>query len=263
MDKGRRKFLKIAGAGAGALLLSAKPVADAIADSESHDGHADKPSPAKGKGGVTWAMVVDMQKCLAHPECNDCQNVCHEVHNVPDLGSKKEEIKWIWKAPYENVLPDQQGGVTSGKLAGKPFITLCNHCDDPPCVRVCPTQATFKQDNGIVVMDMHRCIGCRFCMAGCPYGSRSFNWRDPRPYIKNINDEYPTRTRGVVEKCNFCAERVAIDKIPLCVKACKYDVLTFGNIQDKNSKVYRLLESVHSVRRKPTLGTGPEVHYIL
>jgi Fe-S-cluster-containing dehydrogenase component len=100
---------------------------------------------------------------------------------------------------------------TSEEMDHRPFLVLCNHCENPPCVRACPTQATFKRESdGIVLMDFHRCIGCRFCMAACPYGSRSFNFRDPRPFIEEHQQSIPTRMKGVVEKCNFCAERLAV-----------------------------------------------------
>ena len=93
--------------------------------------------------------------------------------------------------PYEKPSPSSPAGWPE-KASGKgTFPPLVNHCDDPPCVRVCPTQATFKrEEDGIVMMDYHRCIGCRFCMAACPYGSRSFNFRDPRPFIKKINARF-------------------------------------------------------------------------
>ncbi|OGR02490.1 MAG: hypothetical protein A2284_09910 [Deltaproteobacteria bacterium RIFOXYA12_FULL_61_11] len=143
-------------------------------------------------------------------------------------------------------------------------MVLCNHCDNPPCVRVCPTQATFKREDGIVAMDMHRCIGCRYCVAACPYGSRSFNWRDPRPYLAGrINPQYPTRTKGVVEKCNFCSERLAEGREPLCVEACPKRSITFGDLLQPGSAVRELLRTRYTVCRKPTLGTLPHVFYLL
>jgi molybdopterin-containing oxidoreductase family iron-sulfur binding subunit len=144
----------------------------------------------------------------------------------------------------------------------RPFPLLCNHCEEPPCVRVCPTQATFKREDGIVMMDMHRCIGCRFCMAGCPYGSRSFNFQDPRKGLKKENPEYPTRTKGVVEKCDFCVERLAQGKMPACVEAAEGKIL-FGDLEDKNSEVRRALAEHYTIRRKPDLGTSPSVFYII
>jgi len=255
MDKGRRKFLKVAGAAA--ILLGSKPAVNAIAS-----GGEEEHSTAK-KRDVRYAMVIDTRICLQHEDCHDCENACHFNHNVPKIDGKKEEIKWIWRDKYENVFTDQQHDYTIERLKGKPFVTLCNHCDDPPCVRVCPTQATYQLDNGIVTMDMHRCIGCRFCMAACPYGSRSFNWSDPRPNIEKQNPDYPTRTRGVVEKCNFCVERVTIGKKPHCELACKHGAIVTGDLTKKDSAIRKLLAENQVIRRKPTLGTNPEVYYII
>jgi molybdopterin-containing oxidoreductase family iron-sulfur binding subunit len=142
---------------------------------------------------------------------------------------------------------------------------FCNHCDNPPCTRVCPTQATWKRDDGIVMMDWHRCIGCRYCVAACPYGSRSFNWRDPRGALdgERIDPDYPTRTRGVVEKCTFCDERLAKGQMPACVEACTSNCLIFGDLEDPDSEVRAALRERHAIRRKPGLGTQPEVYYLV
>jgi molybdopterin-containing oxidoreductase family iron-sulfur binding subunit len=136
---------------------------------------------------------------------------------------------------------------------------------------VCPTQATWKREDGIVMMDMHRCIGCRYCIVGCPYGSRSFNWRDPRPNLKRdengepvTNPDFPTRTKGVVEKCNFCADRMAKgEKTPSCVAQCPHGALVFGDVNDPNSEVRKILREQYTLRRKVSLGTKPHVFYIL
>jgi [DsrC]-trisulfide reductase subunit O len=114
-----------------------------------------------------------------------------------------------------------------------------------------------------VMMDFHRCIGCRYCMAACPFGSRSFNFRDPRPYLKETNMTYPTRERGVVEKCNFCEERLAVGQLPACVVACKVGALVFGDLEDPKSEVRKVLSSNFSIRRRTELGTQPNVYYIL
>jgi len=101
-------------------------------------------------------------------------------------------------------------------------------------------------------------------MAGCPYGARSFNWKDPRDFIKTeLNMTFPTRERGVVEKCNFCDERLAVGKPPACVEACKVGGLAFGDLEDPNSEVRKLLTTHFSIRRKPELGTDPSVYYIV
>jgi len=208
-------------------------------------------------------LVIDTRICAQHPGCTDCIDACHKFHNVPHMPDKKHEIKWIWKTHFHNAFPYQAHEYDSEELHHRPFLVLCNHCERPPCVRVCPTQATFKREDGIVMMDMHRCIGCRFCMAACPYGARSFNWLDPRPYIKEPNPAYPTRMRGVVEKCIFCFDHLRDGELPLCVTSCKYGALTFGDLADPHSEVNKLLREHHSIRRKVMLGTGPSVFYII
>jgi molybdopterin-containing oxidoreductase family iron-sulfur binding subunit len=112
------------------------------------------------------------------------------------------------------------------------------------------------------MMDYHRCIGCRYCMAACPYGSRSFNWRDPQPHIKELNLNYPTRTKGVVEKCNFCEERLALGLPPACVEACKTGALTFGELKP-GTDIQRILSQNFALTRKAELGTRPQVYYIV
>jgi molybdopterin-containing oxidoreductase family iron-sulfur binding subunit len=181
---------------------------------------------------------------------------------VPDVPVEHQEVKWIWKEPREHVFPfqDRDG---YGPEPGPGLPVLCNQCADPPCVPVCPTQATWKRDDGIVMMDYHRCIGCRFCMAACPYGSRSFNFVDPRPHIAPGNPVYPTRTQGVVEKCNFCEERLAVGQLPACVEACTAGALTFGDLNDESSPVRKLLRERLAVQRRAELGTGPSVFYLV
>ena len=139
---------------------------------------------------------------------------------------------------------------------------MCNHCEEPPCVRVCPTRATFKRADGIVEMDYHRCIGCRFCMAACPYGARSLNFSDPVDYLETVNSEYPVRTRGVIEKCMMCADRIDKGLMPLCAEASNGTIL-FGDLNDPDSEVSRALEESFAVRRRASLGTGPSVYYIV
>ncbi len=222
-----------------------------------------------------WSMVIEMRKCLEKVEkdgCKECITGCHLAHNVPDWGNPKHEVKWIWKELYEHTFPNHPNQFIDEGIHHKPFIVLCNHCLNPPCVRVCPTKATFKRPDGIVTMDMHRCIGCRFCMAACPYGSRSFNWGSPRKAPKKLNPDFPTnrdypeRSKGVVEKCSFCVEVIAEGELPVCVQACdkiKVNALNFGDLDDPNSNVRNLLRGHYSVRRKPALGTEPNIFYII
>ncbi len=259
MENSRRSFLKIGGACV--LGLSALPAVKVLA--------GDQPLFSQGKNalaGKKWGMVVDMKKCWDKGKegCKDCTLACNQAHNVPEIASPKEEIKWIWSEHFENAFPSQEHEYSLDDVKEKHFIILCNHCANPPCVRVCPTQATFKRaEDGVVLMDPHRCIGCRYCMAACPFGSRSFNFRDPKPYVKEPNPNYPSRTRGVVEKCTFCEERLAEGKMPACVEACKAKALTFGDLEDPKSEVRKLLHSNYTIRRKPELGTEPNVYYIV
>lgn len=208
---------------------------------------------------IRWGMFVDMSKCA--DDCTDCIDACHSRHNVPDFGNPKDEIKWIWKSSFKETFPNKNTQFPAKQLTDKPILTFCNHCAEPPCVKVCPTKATFKRNDGIVEMDFHRCIGCRFCMAACPYGSRSFNWRDPRDFIDKLDPDYPTRERGVVEKCNFCSERIAKDKQPSCVETCREKALVFGNLHDANSEIRQKLKTRITFQRKPELGTKPSVFY--
>lgn len=208
-----------------------------------------------------WAMVVDPAACVRQPNCTKCITACHQAHNVPSISDSRREIHWIAKEPFDRAFPGQEDEYSRERIA--PAMVLCNHCDNPPCVRVCPVQATFKREDGIVGMDFHRCIGCRYCMAACPYGSRSFNWQDPRPFIHNPNPDFPTRTKGVVEKCTFCSERLGTGRAPACVEACPEKALTFGNLADPSSPVRQLLASRRHIRRRPELGTGPNVYYLL
>ena len=207
-----------------------------------------------------WGMVVDVAKCARQPNCTKCIAACNQAHNVPSIPDPRREVRWIWKDSFEHAfrIEDEYAELQPG-----PLMLLCNHCDNPPCVRVCPTQATWKREDGIVAMDWHRCIGCRYCMAACPYGSRSFNWMDPRPYIHSPNLGFPTRTKGVVEKCTFCTERLSAGQPPACVEACPEKALVFGNLADPASPIRELLRTRRTLQRKPELGTRPQIFYIL
>ncbi len=276
MDKQRRKFLKIAGASVVAG-MAAPAVIKLTASPALASGHgaAAEHKPAAGHGGghaeeaptgVRLGMVIDTRKLNAQEGLIDeAIAACIDAHNIPQFPDTKNEIKWIWKAPFENVFTDHSVRLGSKKITDQDFPVLCNHCDDPPCVKACPTQATFKVEaTGVVAMDFHRCIGCRFCMAACPYGARSFNWQDPRPYVKKYNPEFPTRMKGVVEKCNFCGERLALGQEPACVEACKgTGAIVFGDLNDAKSEIRAVLDKEFTIQRKPTLGTNPSVFYIV
>ncbi|MGI1659776.1 MAG: sulfate reduction electron transfer complex DsrMKJOP subunit DsrO [Desulfitobacterium sp.] len=258
MSINRRDFLKKAGVITalglgGAIALDAFEVLEPLKA-------ADFTSP-EDLTGKRWALVIDMSK-LTQTDIAEVIASCHDLHNVPDMGNPKDEIKWIWTDTYEHVFPGIENHYLDETTEKMPFLTLCNHCDKPPCVRVCPTKATFRREDGVVGMDMHRCIGCRFCMAACPYGARSFNYWDPTPYIKEINPDYPRRSKGVVEKCNLCMDRIDQGLEPACVEKSK-GAIVFGNLSDPDSAVRKLLSSNFSIRRKPELGTQPSVYYLI
>lgn len=259
MTTSRRDFLKIAGASA--LTLIAPSLSSPLGAKETVRVPGGDFTPAKALAAKRWAMAVEPVRC---PEgCTDCIAACHAVHNVPNFGNPKDEVKWIWTEPFAAVFLSEDHRYQEQALQKMRLPVLCNHCANPPCVRVCPTKATFKRPDGIVMMDYHRCIGCRLCMAGCPYGARSMNYRDPRPYIAKINPGFPTRTKGVVEKCNFCEERLAKGQLPACVLACKEKALIFGDVENAQSEIRLLLDKRFSLRRRASLGTLPQIFYIL
>ncbi len=263
----RRKFFTLAGGAAAAFGLAGRHMARVFAgeDFGSHKGTAKK-----------WGMLIDLREFDKDPSLLDkAVHACNNIHNIPDVGNPKHEIKWIWKENFHHAFVEQENELLPDNIYNKQVLLLCNHCTNPPCVSVCPTQATFKRkEDGIVMMDWHRCIGCRYCMAACPYGSRSFNFEDPRKYLpqEDINLEFPTRTKGVVEKCTFCEELLARQEVlgqkpmPACVKAMvdnMSNAMVFGDLNDENSEIRQILRSTFSIRRKPELGTQPEVYYIV
>jgi len=229
--------------------------------------------------------------------CSDCITACHTNHNVPTLlTNKRHTIKWIWHAgdkeaeekgtEFEHAFPEHaENELLAERMQGEPFLVLCNHCANPACVRVCPTQATFRRKDGVVLMDYHRCIGCRFCVAACPYGARSFNFEKPQhgfPDGKAPNPNFPARTKGVVEKCNFCSERdihgalTGSPELPYCVEACikrkdshEESALVFGDVLNQNSTIYKVYDHLTKekrmvpLRRKEIAGTHPKVYYLV
>lgn len=263
MSIDRKKFLKIVGIGAAGLTL--RPPKDVFAGI--------KKSKISSKAHSRWAMVIDLAKCDQETGCTKCTEACHLDHNVPDFDNPKDELKWIWKEEFHNVFHGQGNKLLEdiqkkehlhGHSGHGPALVLCNHCEEPACTKVCPTGSTWKRDDGIVMMDWHRCIGCRYCMVGCPYGARSFNWRDPRPKIEQLNNNFPTRMIGVVEKCTFCEEKdLTGGELPSCVEACPVDALVFGDLEDPDSKIRELLKNNFTIRRKPELGTQPQIYYIV
>ena len=284
MSENRRGFLKKAGCTALGLGCGL-PILGTGCDSKL--GSNDESSSQ-------WAMIIDVKKCLDPKVRSECAAVCHREHKVPRIGDDpKHAIDWIWEESYTDVFPEQVNAHTEDALketynvaaeaATVPVLVLCNHCTNPSCVKVCPTQATWKREDGVVMMDMHRCIGCRYCMAACPYGARSFNYQKATPDEYPAEDveapvsfpNYPKRSKGVVEKCTFCAERIRAagkdgEVTPACVEAAnrvvresgdQEDAMTFGRLTDRN--VQDVLSKKHTICRRVGLGTGPNVYYIV
>ena len=250
MNTSRRYFLKVAGLSSFALAAGA-----------AKGGAAEYEDYPEGLKAQRWAMVIDTRRFKSPEDIKPIVEACHKAHNVPDITGPKE-IKWIWDDTFEHAFASDPSPMLPKSIESRRFFLLCNHCTNPSCVRVCPAGATYKTPGGLVAIDYHRCVGCRFCMAACPYGSRSFNFMDPRPHVKHLNPEFPTRMRGVVEKCTFCAERLEKGKMPACVEASKGAII-FGDLNDPKSIVRKVLASNFSIRRKPDLGTDPGVYYII
>jgi molybdopterin-containing oxidoreductase family iron-sulfur binding subunit len=253
----RKRFLQVSGISL--LAVAGEKLMGAFAGSAQNA----LPASSRALTASRWAMAIDLAKCAQKDGCTKCIEACHIAHNVPQSVERAHRIEWIWKTSFKSAFPSELNEYQAAPVKAAPLPLLCNHCDNPPCVRVCPTKATWKREDGIVMMDWHRCIGCRYCMAACPYGSRSFNWTDPRSHLAQLNPDFPTRTKGVVEKCSFCDERLAKGELPACVDACPQEAMAFGDVGDANSPVRRLLQSRYAIRRKPELGTKPEVFYIV
>jgi len=206
-----------------------------------------------------WHMVIDLSRCIG---CQYCVWACQATNDVPD-----EDMRW-------NVVFPEQTEVGVSFYMNRP----CQHCQEAPCVRVCPVGATWVRSDGIVMMDYDRCIGCRYCQVACPYDVRRFNWRtvtEPNPYAPNWGSpEVPRRPRGVVEKCTFCVHRIdrgleqgltpGVDRAatPACVVACPVNARIFGNILDEESPVSRYLREHDTFRLREEWGTQPKVHYV-
>jgi len=241
----RREFLKKGGAvlagTSGALGLPLLTACDANVASED--------SPLAGR---KWGMVIDLNKCQS--DCTACLDACRQENNVAFHNDKRWDIHWIRKVNIRNEESEND--------AEKSVLLLCNHCENPPCAQVCPVQATYKRADGIVVVDHHRCIGCRYCMIACPYNARFFNYKENEEWP---NTDFPKRSHGVVESCNFCAHLLDQGKRPACVEACEaMDIraLYFGNLNDPDSDVSEIIASEPVKRIRDDWGTEPKVYYL-
>ncbi|MCL6552485.1 MAG: 4Fe-4S dicluster domain-containing protein [Firmicutes bacterium] len=203
-----------------------------------------------------WVMVVDLARCDG---CQECTRACTAMHRVP---SGQE-----WIRVYE--MHDE----TTGLAYWLP--RPCMQCDNPPCVKVCPVSATWKREDGIVMQDTSRCIGCRFCIAACPYQARGFNWVEPAATPESTREPYDpewnrVHFRGTTEKCIFCPALVKEGKLPACVAACPMGALYFGdrgedavtNSQGETVRFSALVTEHAASRLLEELGTEPRVYYL-
>ncbi|MBI5213085.1 MAG: 4Fe-4S dicluster domain-containing protein [Nitrospirae bacterium] len=224
-------------------------------------------SAAKATPGVKFGYGLDLSRCIG---CRKCVYACvsennqsrsPQVHWISVLRFKKGE-KWIDLENSEKYYNPKQ-------VPEKDFFYMpvqCQQCENSPCVKACPTQATWKEPDGIVVIDYNWCIGCRYCMAACPYGARRFNWSKPDIPANELNAETHylgnrPRYKGVVEKCTFCIQRTRAGKYPACVEICPVGARKFGNLLDPKSEIRYLIENKRVFRLKEDLNTNPKFYY--
>ena len=201
-------------------------------------GHAGSPSattqPPRRPGleGKRFGMLVDMRKCIG---CQACTVSC-SVENLPPIGQFRTTV-----LQYEI---DKPGGAAPAMVS---LPRLCNHCDEPPCVPVCPVQATFQRTDGIVLVDNERCVGCGYCVQACPYDARFIN--------------HETQT---ADKCTFCEHRLEVGMLPACVESCVGGARKIGNLNDQGSEINRrMAEHKEDLKvLKPGMNTAPRVYYI-
>lgn len=220
-----------------------------------------------------WAMVIDIDKCTG---CGACMTACKTENNVaivdPVEAQQGRSMFWMdMITTYEGEYPN-----IHVKRMPKP----CFHCDNPPCTKVCPVRATYRNEDGLVAQIYHRCIGCRYCMVACPFTSKIYNWGEPKwldGATTCFNPDVSKRMVGVVEKCSFCAHRLLKVKedadmeerpirdgeyVPACGENCPADAIYFGDIENKESIVYKLARSYRASRVMEEHGIEPKVYYL-
>lgn len=193
-----------------------------------------------------WGLLIDITKCA---DCDECVTACHRENGVSGNDRPETDPQWIRKVN----LRDKRTGVA------QTLPLMCQHCEDPPCVDVCPTGASFKREDGIVLVDKHTCIGCRYCVMACPYGARSFIHET----VNGQKADVP-RGKGTVESCTLCVHRVDRDDVPACVEACNRDggkAMVFGDLNDPSTEIHRRLRTEPSTQVRADLALHTGVRY--
>ncbi|MBI5918446.1 MAG: 4Fe-4S dicluster domain-containing protein [Nitrosomonadales bacterium] len=232
IDARRRQFLKTS-LGAAAIAIAPGMMLFEVAHGEAQG--------ASSK--VRWGMLIDTAQCTSG--CTDCVAACNKENGLSG-GTSATDSQWIRKIEIKEI--------SSGRTLSLPM--MCQHCAEPPCVDVCPTQASFKRADGIVLVDKHRCIGCRYCMMACPYKARSFV-HEP---LTGQNPDVP-RGKGTVESCTLCVHRVDQGKKPACAEACPNHAILFGDLNDPESEIARKVHSVASTQVRADLRLDPGIRY--
>jgi len=220
-------------------------------------------TPAKEK--VVFGYGLDISRCIG---CRRCVYACVDENNP----SRDVQIQWIRVLRMkkgELNLEKSEHYYSPDKVPEDDYFYMpvqCQQCENSPCTKVCPVKATWKEPDGVVVIDYNWCIGCRFCMAACPYRARKFNWKEPEiPGDKiNTNVHYlgnRPRMKGVVEKCTFCVQRTREGRYPACVEACPVGARKFGNLLDPDSEIRYVLDNFRTFRLKEDLNTDSKFFY--
>jgi molybdopterin-containing oxidoreductase family iron-sulfur binding subunit len=216
--------------------------------------------------GVLFGYALDISRCIG---CRKCVYACVDENNL----SRDPQVHWISvlemdkkhgiDLEHANQYYDHDHVPQDDKFY---MPVACQQCENPPCVKSCPTKATWKEPDGIVVIDYDWCIGCRCCVTACPYGARHFNWATPTIPEDEVNTDTHylgnrPRPRGVVEKCTFCIQRTRKGKYPACVEICPVGARKFGNLLDPESEVRYVLDNHRVYILKEELGTEPKFFY--
>ncbi len=218
-----------------------------------------KPTP-----GVKFGYALNLSICVG---CRRCAEACHQENNH-DRPSGNSYIRVL--EMQKGSLDLEKGNVTYTHPVADPekfyMPVQCQQCDNPPCVHVCPVEATWKEKDGIVVVDYNWCIGCRYCEAACPYHARRFNWTKPEVPAAEINPQQGylsnrLRPQGVMEKCTFCLHRTREGRLPACLEACPTGARVFGNLLDPDSEIRWVLANKRVFVLKEELGTRPSFYY--